>query len=484
MRKLTIFSAVFSLFLLVPASITCAQTITHEKGLTCISFDFPQGKISVWLPDDIRPGDMISGSFKVEPAPGNAKQQQRSIEELLKKELKVGNPADPAIVGKALLKRYQEDARGGSVSKESVGLPFVVSLTGTDRKTQSVQVELNPPSNTAPDHSAGCDIPTHALTGYPIIVRGNFDGDASNTKCRIDGKELPLIAESPRKSIFQLPADQKGIQTIQVTEADKKSCERKVSMVDLKVSAPRTNLRKGEKTMINVAITGLQGLPDTAVLTLDNRTRSTVQLKPADHQVIGLFPDSLRGGTFSRSFDVQSISTGNFNININLDLPEPGNTNQYNIFCNDKCSPVGKETDPEVGEVGISSSTTSSPDDEDKAFKTAKWVVNNGDLFGATGNEDAALDALVKIGRTRGYVVWVKACWKRCEKGWLCNDWERYCGPWIPVVWVDGLENTGDNTFKATGGHTTDHEGKVEGLTRKEIMDLAIKKGNELIKKK
>ena len=98
--------------------------------------------------------------------------------------------------------------------------------------------------------------------------------------------------------------------------------------------------------------------------------------------------------------------------------------------------------------------------------------------------EDAALQALEKIGRTRGYVIWVKPCWKRCEEGFFCDDWKRYCGDWMPVVWVDGLENSGDNTFTATGGHTASGEGKVEGKTRKELLDLAVKVGNGLIKKK
>lgn len=68
MRKNWLFHAVLSLFLLVPASITRAQTTTSVKGLKIIDLNLPQGRIRLYLPEDTRPGDRISGSVKLEPA--------------------------------------------------------------------------------------------------------------------------------------------------------------------------------------------------------------------------------------------------------------------------------------------------------------------------------------------------------------------------------------------------------------------------------
>ena len=78
MRKLPIFSAVLTLFLLIPASITWAQKISSEKGLTTAVFQTQYGKIKVYLPDDIRPGDMISGTILTEPKGNNTKQTKKS----------------------------------------------------------------------------------------------------------------------------------------------------------------------------------------------------------------------------------------------------------------------------------------------------------------------------------------------------------------------------------------------------------------------
>ena len=75
MRKLYSFSAVLSLFLLVPASITRAQTISTQKGLTTAEFNLPRGKIKIYLPDDIRTGDIISGRIVTEPAGKSPKQR-------------------------------------------------------------------------------------------------------------------------------------------------------------------------------------------------------------------------------------------------------------------------------------------------------------------------------------------------------------------------------------------------------------------------
>lgn len=76
MKKQNFFSAVLSLFLLVPASITWAQTVSvtgnvYEKNTVKKSFKTPHGTITAILPDDIAAGDVISGTILAEPAGKN-----------------------------------------------------------------------------------------------------------------------------------------------------------------------------------------------------------------------------------------------------------------------------------------------------------------------------------------------------------------------------------------------------------------------------
>ena len=320
MRKYYILS-VLSLFLLVPASITWAQTVTSQKGLTTIEFNLPHGTIRVYLPDDIRPGDIISGSFKVDPTGGNAKQQQRSMNELLKSKLKIGDPLDPSQVAESLLQRYKPDFRGGVIKSENVELPYAVSLTDGNNKTISVPIKLRtaPLDNTT--LSSTCSLPTHALTGSPMRITGPFDGDLSNTKCMVGEQPLPVIAESPRSCTVAFPSNAKGEQTTTIKENGKEPCTGKISGVDIAVSTGKMNLLKGEKTYLDVTITGLQNLPDTALLSLDNRTTGVIVMQPANNIVIPLAPDSVSSGIYRRRFDIQSIKTGIFTVNVNLDLP-------------------------------------------------------------------------------------------------------------------------------------------------------------------
>ena len=61
-----------------------AQTLTVQKGLSTVEFNHPSGKVKVYLPDDIRVGDIISGTIHVEPAGKNLKQETKSLSDLKK----------------------------------------------------------------------------------------------------------------------------------------------------------------------------------------------------------------------------------------------------------------------------------------------------------------------------------------------------------------------------------------------------------------
>ena len=82
MRKLLLFSAVLSLFLLVPASITRAQvtktlngTVRYQSGMSETKFSTPNGDVKVNLPQSMS-GAMISGTVSTEPAGKTEKEKK------------------------------------------------------------------------------------------------------------------------------------------------------------------------------------------------------------------------------------------------------------------------------------------------------------------------------------------------------------------------------------------------------------------------
>ncbi len=62
-------------------------------------------------------------------AVANPSRQRDAIDNLLRRELKVGDPRDPAQVAKALADRYQGDVRAQAIEGEAKGLPFLRTPT-------------------------------------------------------------------------------------------------------------------------------------------------------------------------------------------------------------------------------------------------------------------------------------------------------------------------------------------------------------------
>lgn len=313
--RMFLFSAVLVLFLHLPASITRAQTISSQKGLTTAVFSTQYGAIKVYLPDDIRPGDMISGSVIAEPFGGNAKQVEKNLAELKKYSVSIENTSQQAGENYSSFKW---------VVPASAQLSVTLNLHGSSSGISShlnILVRQEQLKITSPP---GCIIPTHLLAGSPARITGSFDGDFANTKCKHDGEPLQILAESPRQCIFLYPRNAAGQQTIIVNENGNDRCTAVVESVKMDVISGQLHLKKGEGTFLDVRISGLQKLTSAAVLTVNNLSGTVVSLQPANDVVMPLYPAFLQNGRFNYRFGIESIQTGNYDVRINLDLPEPG----------------------------------------------------------------------------------------------------------------------------------------------------------------
>lgn len=320
MRKLLHFSALLSLFLLVPASIIWAQKISSEKGLTTATFNTPIGVVKVYLPDDIRQGDIISGTVVSEPSGNNARQKEKNLAELKKYSINFNDEKFP--VGNKTYNSIQFSIQTGKpVNGRMELISSVQTLHG-----EVVDVKVSNNIQIIP-HDV-CEIPSHALTGSPLNIPGPFDGNSSNTVCSIGSLPVTVLAESPRGCVIKFPENAKEVNFLSIQENRKQLCSQIISAVNMKISAGKLNLLKGEMTFIDIKITGLENLPDTATLTLTNITTETIALFPSNFFKISLIPDSVSSGSYERRFNIQSLKTGLFNVNVDLDLnvinKEPG----------------------------------------------------------------------------------------------------------------------------------------------------------------
>ncbi len=317
MRKDNFFSAVLLLFLLVPASITRAQTISSQKGLTTAVFSTQYGNVKIHLPDDIRPGEIISGTVVAEPKGTNARQLEKNLAELKKNQINVVGNKVP-VTDKLQSFQCTVPSQGG--------LDIALSNINTGTKVDGINVPFDGFGKLVPP-SEGCVTPTNNLVGEPVRIIGNFDGNITNTQCLVNSQPAQTLAESPRQCIAQYPQTAQGPSSIQVKENGQEKCTNRISGVDMQIRTGDLNLRKGQSTYIDVKVVGLEGLPDKAVLTITNTTPNIVTMTNGNVQVIPIWPtpDSAHG-TFSVHCPAVSITTGTFVVEINLDLPQPGQT--------------------------------------------------------------------------------------------------------------------------------------------------------------
>lgn len=300
------------LLLFIAVATNQAQTISTQKGLTTARFNYSAGTITVYLPEDIRPGDMISGTIKAEATGKNARQLAKNLAQLKSYSIEFDG------------KRYPVDAAAKlkhNVTNNRSQQRFLnlINSEGVNAGEVSVPCLTGPPKR----EPGGCSIPSHALTGDPLRIPGPFDGNSSNTQCKIDGQAMDILAESPRQCIIYFPSGGNQLRDVKVNENEKQNCSKIVSAVDMQVTTGRLNLRRGERTFIKVGITGLKNLPDTVSLTLSNMSADIVELQPSNRFTIPIIPDSVVNGDYEQSFDVQSIKPGSFIVNVDLDLPQP-----------------------------------------------------------------------------------------------------------------------------------------------------------------
>lgn len=303
------------------------------QGTVTVELKTDKGKVRVILPDDMRAGDTISGTVSAEQSPAQPAKVGGAVEgevvevKTVEGEVVATKKLDPSLPVQPLTFTVP---RGASSLQFSIGKHIPQAV---------VSINAGPAGN--PAQSGNFTLPRLGQTGRSISIPGNFDGHAANTGVGIGGRELPVIAESPRKAVVQIPADcPTGPASLTVKEGDLKTSAFNVVAIQLK--ADKLNLMKGEKTNLHIAITGLEGLKDNSgsiKLQIENASPQTVSLissNPA-YQSNGnagamsaraVNPDG--GSTLTITEQLTGVSPGNFQIVATL-LAPPAEPEQASV---------------------------------------------------------------------------------------------------------------------------------------------------------
>ena len=284
---------------------------TATNGVRATVFDTAQGTVKVYLPDDIRAGDTISGTVVVDPKGKDATERARNEAEI--NELAVSFEMPPASEGRHIFDAKIAVSVGvkgftfevpsldnfrtalGSVRASSpVRLGITLSKPGGSQILGSSNVsliDLEPPLVPTPGMNALRNITIQGLSqaGKPTHISAALDGNFANTILRVGGLPVSVLVESPRGCVFESPAQPIGPVDVTLSEG---GVERvgNYRNVQLRLTAPRTTLKKGETTTLTVRVDGLQGITQTVpisivktgVVSMEGGDSQTWQIQPSD----------------------------------------------------------------------------------------------------------------------------------------------------------------------------------------------------------
>ncbi len=271
-------------------------------GLHTAVLETPQGSIQVYLPDDLAAGDTISGTVSYTPSGRTDVEREENLAELRGYVVDVAE--EPVADGPTWV-RVLPELPGPTVVRfrgprgTPVGEAPIPTLT---------PAELPPPPTSL-------EIPTFGQAGNPVEIGGPFSGVAGGTGVSVGGREAPLLAQSPRKTIARVPSAVVGPTTIEV-ERDGEVTAAPFRVLTVALSADKLDLQRGERTTLHLEVGGLAGLSEPVPLTLTNRSPQVVRLGSSEVERVTISPQGVSpNGTYRIDRPIQSLRTGGFAVN-------------------------------------------------------------------------------------------------------------------------------------------------------------------------
>lgn len=134
-------------------------------------------------------------------------------------------------------------------------------------------------------------MPTAGQTGKPITIGGGCDGYTGNTGVNCGGTKCTPLAEGPRGTVVKSPGNVVGPTDLTFTECGR-TAKGKYCNLKVKLSAPKTVLKKGETTTVTVMVYGVEGLAGPVELRIENRSPNVIDMEGGNSQVITINPSS------------------------------------------------------------------------------------------------------------------------------------------------------------------------------------------------
>jgi hypothetical protein len=336
-------------------------SVVTTNGLHRASLDTIHGRVIVNLPDDMMAGDTISGTVVVEPKGNTEAERKNNTAKLSELKLNLGAkfPKDQKdlliFVTPSLISDFTADV------PDSFDYTFGVNAPRTDTKTVTITINSmvwfinNQPT------SSDFRLPAMGQQGRPVEIFGPFRAGFSNTTLTFGppgstmqdfekntenvsggfGLIRPL-AESPRKMVFEAPNNVSGPIVLNLKEGSTQTIGA-YRNVGVRLSAPKTNLLKGERTTLTTEVSGLQGINKPVPLTLE--AKGVITMEGGMFQPLFIQPPQVgTDGRYITTREITGVQTGGWEatstvvtqpFNIVLRDPDPPQTLVLNSFTGD-----------------------------------------------------------------------------------------------------------------------------------------------------
>lgn len=299
------------------SQITAQTNRENEVKLNRQEINTPNGKITIFLPANIVNGDVISGTVVSEPKGNTTTKQQQNSKIIKGYVYEIGEnknaPVDDKIkftipddINSEFLDIFLRDQKGKIVS--TIEIPVA--------KNAPFNFPLNAMEKFSPI------IPEYIESGVPTSIAGYFDGDFSTSAIQIADKNVDVLAESPREIIFNPPENISGIENITIEEQGL-IFEEQIRIIDLQLSAAKTQLKTGEQTSIQMVVSGLIDIDSDLKLFVNNLTPSVLLIEGGNFQELIISPENVNDqGVWTGAISGNSIRTGDFSVQVKVEQPQ------------------------------------------------------------------------------------------------------------------------------------------------------------------
>jgi hypothetical protein len=178
-----------------------------------------------------------------------------------------------------------------------------------------------PPRETYTTPQPAEEIPVLAQAGRPLELPGKYDGALSNTAVKVGGESARILAEGMDRLVVRNPRGVIGQSPIEIVEAGdiRKGV---INSAAIALSADLRALRPGQSTDLNVRVSGLEGLPESAYpvkVMLTNLNPSSIRMSGGENRIMTISRDMVgNGGIANLKTSIRGVKAGAFAVSGHL----------------------------------------------------------------------------------------------------------------------------------------------------------------------